>query len=209
MTARSLSDHQPTVEHRAAADRNGSARLWPLTTNWRFVKARDLGVQSRCAAFRDGNGSAKTRSTSGYDSRHLVITDQSAEMSETVRRADPRHSSRTFRRNCPRYMKSPAALSGSHLNPLNTALCGMRNLTIAAASVVASILEWPTDPAQDWLSARDVLGNTSGLSDMFAEARVMRLFRARDEVGGTLAALWLATGGYTGAERPVQLALDR
>lgn len=65
------------------------------------------------------------------------------------------------------------------------------------------------DPAQDWLSARDVLAKTTGLDDVFAEARMMRLFRARDEVGGALAALWLATGGYSGAEKAVELALDR
>jgi ATP-dependent exoDNAse (exonuclease V) beta subunit len=38
---------------------------------------------------------------------------------------------------------------------------------------------------------------------------MMRLFRARDEVGGTLATSWLATGGYAGAQRAVELALDR
>ena len=65
------------------------------------------------------------------------------------------------------------------------------------------------EPTQDWLSARDVLANTSGLDDIFAEARMMRLFRARDEVGGTLAASWLGTGGYAGAQRAVELALDR
>lgn len=65
------------------------------------------------------------------------------------------------------------------------------------------------EPTEDWLSARDVLAKTSGLADMFAEARMMRLFRARDEVGGTLAASWLPTGGYTGAQRAVELALDR
>jgi DNA helicase-2/ATP-dependent DNA helicase PcrA len=65
------------------------------------------------------------------------------------------------------------------------------------------------EPTQDWLSARDVLAKISGLDDIFAEARTMRLFRARDEVGGTLAASWLATGGYAGAQRAVELALDR
>jgi DNA helicase-2/ATP-dependent DNA helicase PcrA len=65
------------------------------------------------------------------------------------------------------------------------------------------------EPTQDWLSARDVLAKISGLDDIFAEARMMRLFRARDEVGGTLAASWLATGGYAGAQRAVELALDR
>jgi DNA helicase-2/ATP-dependent DNA helicase PcrA len=44
------------------------------------------------------------------------------------------------------------------------------------------------EPTQNWLSAGDVLAKISGLDDIFAEARMMRLFRARDEVGGTLAA---------------------
>lgn len=65
------------------------------------------------------------------------------------------------------------------------------------------------DPAQDWLSARDVLSRTPGLDDVFMEARMMRLFKAKDEVGGTLANLWLQTGGYAGAEKLVELALDR
>lgn len=165
------------------------------------------------------------------------------------------------------------------LKPVDHNVVWDAELTIAAASVVASILEWPTrppaegvsrtlhtaarfhrlknaqrpsktaqnafarfekaakavsdgkapatnaakalikarengvpffgEPTQDWLSARDVLAKTSGLDDIFAEARMMRLFRARDEVGGTLAATWLATGGYAGAQRAVELALDR
>ncbi len=65
------------------------------------------------------------------------------------------------------------------------------------------------EPTKDWLTARDVLAKTPGLDDIFAEARMMRLFRARDDVGGTLAASWLATGGYAGAQRAVELALDR
>jgi DNA helicase-2/ATP-dependent DNA helicase PcrA len=165
------------------------------------------------------------------------------------------------------------------LPPIDHNVVWDAELTIAAASVVASILEWPTrppaegvartlqaaarfhrlknaqrpsktaqdafarfekaakavsdgkapatnaakalveareksvpffgEPTQDWLSARDVLAKTSGLDDIFAEARMMRLFRARDEVGGTLAASWLGTGGYAGAQRAVELALDR
>lgn len=165
------------------------------------------------------------------------------------------------------------------LKPVDHNVVWDAELTVAAASVVASILEWPTRPAaegvartlqaaarfhrlknaqrqsktaqeafarfekaakavsegkapatnaakalvkvrengvpffgeptQDWLSARDVLAKISGLDDIFAEARMMRLFRARDEVGGTLAASWLATGGYAGAQRAVELALDR
>jgi DNA helicase-2/ATP-dependent DNA helicase PcrA len=165
------------------------------------------------------------------------------------------------------------------LPPIDHNVVWDAELTIAAASVVASILEWPTrppaegvartlqaaarfhrlknaqrpsktaqeafarfekaakavsdakapatnaakalvkarekgvpffgEPTNDWLSARDVLAKTSGLEDIFAEARMMRLFRARDEVGGTLAASWLASGGYAGAQRAVELALDR
>ena len=165
------------------------------------------------------------------------------------------------------------------LPPIDHNVVWDAELTIAAASVVASILEWPTrppaegvartlqaaarfhrlknaqrpsktaqdafarfekaakavshgkapatnaakalvkareksvpffgEPTQDWLSARDVLAKTSGVDDIFAEARMMRLFRARDEVGGTLAASWLSTGGYAGAQRAVELALDR
>jgi DNA helicase-2/ATP-dependent DNA helicase PcrA len=172
----------------------------------------------------------------------------------------------------------PNGAKRTTLKPIEHTVVWDAELTIAAASVVASILEWPTktpadsvvgtlratarfyrlrnaqrpstaaqqafakferaaravsdgkapainaakallktrdkgvpflgDPARDWLSARDVLERT-GLDDVFAEARMMRLFRARDEVGGTLAALWLASGSYAGAERTVQLALDR
>jgi DNA helicase-2/ATP-dependent DNA helicase PcrA len=165
------------------------------------------------------------------------------------------------------------------LKPVDHNVVWDAELTVAAASVVASILEWPTRPAaegvartlqatarfhrlknaqrqsktareafarfekaakavsegkapatnaakalvkarengvaffgeptHDWLSARDLLEKIAGLDDIFAEARMMRLFRARDEVGGTLAASWLATSGYAGAQRAVELALDR
>jgi len=64
------------------------------------------------------------------------------------------------------------------------------------------------DPTQDWLSARDVLVH-AGLDDVFAEARMMRFFRAHDEVGGVLAAMWLKSGGYSAATKVVQQALDR
>lgn len=38
---------------------------------------------------------------------------------------------------------------------------------------------------------------------------MMRFFRARDEVGAALAAMWLNTGAYGGAVKTVQQALDR
>src|SRR5262249_14187973 len=64
------------------------------------------------------------------------------------------------------------------------------------------------DPARDWLRARDVL-EQADLAHVFAEARMMRFFRARDEVGAALAAMWLDTGGYGGAVKAVRQALDR
>jgi DNA helicase II / ATP-dependent DNA helicase PcrA len=89
---------------------------------------------------------------------------------------------------------------------------GKRPATNAAKALVearAPGVVFLGDPTQDWMSARNVLATTPGFEDVFAEARMMRLFHARDEVGGSLAALWLATGGYAGAERTVELALDR
>ena len=69
-------------------------------------------------------------------------------------------------------------------------------------------VEFTGDPSADWLTARSVL-HSVGASEIYAAAKMMRLFRARDEVGGALASLWTEKANYAGAEQLVEAALDR
>lgn len=64
------------------------------------------------------------------------------------------------------------------------------------------------DVVEDWRTARQVLANISSLSELFREARLVRLFRATDAIGERLGALWLSEGTYRGASDLVKRVLD-
>lgn len=64
------------------------------------------------------------------------------------------------------------------------------------------------DPAQDWLHARDLLGAGKDLSDLLANAKFVRLFRATDEIGSRLASAWDLRGSYGRATDLVRRALE-
>lgn len=64
------------------------------------------------------------------------------------------------------------------------------------------------DPAQDWLHARDLLGAGNDLSDLLANAKFVRLFRATDEIGSRLASAWDLRGSYGLAIDLVRRALE-
>lgn len=64
------------------------------------------------------------------------------------------------------------------------------------------------DPVADWISARDVLAQDSGLSELFTNVRFVRLFRATDEIGSRLLARWRLTGTYDNAPEIIRRALE-
>lgn len=64
------------------------------------------------------------------------------------------------------------------------------------------------DPARDWLRARDLLGAGNDLSDLLANAKFVRLFRATDEIGSRLASAWDLRGSYGRAIDLVRRALE-
>lgn len=64
------------------------------------------------------------------------------------------------------------------------------------------------DPARDWLQARDLLGAGNDLSDLLANAKFVRLFRATDEIGIRLASAWDLRGSYGRAIDLVRRALE-
>lgn len=65
------------------------------------------------------------------------------------------------------------------------------------------------DPVSDWKRAREILNKISGLNELFRHARLVRLFRATDALGGGLSSLWLANGRYNEASGLVRRNLER
>lgn len=63
-------------------------------------------------------------------------------------------------------------------------------------------------PEADWLTARGVVAAIPKLKEVFMNARFMRLFRARDEIGGALAREWLSSGTYGRAADIVRRTLE-
>lgn len=63
-------------------------------------------------------------------------------------------------------------------------------------------------PEVDWLAARAVIAEIPMLKEVFVNARFVRLFRARDEIGGVLGAEWLASGTYGQAAQLVRRTLE-
>lgn len=63
-------------------------------------------------------------------------------------------------------------------------------------------------PESDWLTARGVLSGSPTLEEVFKSARFVRLFRAKDEIGGILSQQWLSSGSYGRAADLVRRALE-
>ena len=81
----------------------------------------------------------------------------------------------------------------------------------AAKALVAAFeagIEFIGDPVPDWRTARKLLDDISSLNELFREARMVRLFRATDEVGSGLADLWLRSEHYGGAKVLVSNTLE-
>lgn len=76
-------------------------------------------------------------------------------------------------------------------------------------ATAAEGLKFTGDAVEDWRLARRVLQNITLLNELFREARMVRLFRATDALGGGLSELWLAAGNYAGACALVKRILDR
>lgn len=64
------------------------------------------------------------------------------------------------------------------------------------------------DPAKDWVRARDLLDVGNDLSDLLANAKFVRLFRATDEIGNRLVSSWDLRGTYGRATDLVRRALN-
>ncbi|PZO68523.1 MAG: ATP-dependent helicase [Kocuria palustris] len=82
---------------------------------------------------------------------------------------------------------------------------------VSAKSLTASYdggLVLQGDPARDWLGARDLLNAGNDLSDLLANAKFVRLFRATDEIGSRLASAWDLRGSYGRAIDLVRRALE-
>ena len=60
----------------------------------------------------------------------------------------------------------------------------------------------------DWLAARAVVAAVPKLREIFNNVRFVRLFRAKDEIGGVLGGQWLATGTYGQAAESVRKTLE-
>ncbi len=65
------------------------------------------------------------------------------------------------------------------------------------------------DSVKDWREARHILEEIRDLNELFREARMVRLFGARDALATGLAAVWLSSGDYAGAATLVKKTLDR
>lgn len=84
---------------------------------------------------------------------------------------------------------------------------------IKAAKALIAIanddLTYSGNPVDDWLKARGILKKIGNLSEVFNEARLVRLFRATDALGAGLSETWIANGNYAGAVDLVKRILDR
>lgn len=56
--------------------------------------------------------------------------------------------------------------------------------------------------------ARNVVAGNPKLKEVFISARFVRLFRATDEIGGTLSKEWLASGTYGRAAESIRRTLE-
>jgi DNA helicase-2/ATP-dependent DNA helicase PcrA len=65
------------------------------------------------------------------------------------------------------------------------------------------------DPVEDWKRARHLLEEIKDLNELFREARMVRLFGARDALATGLAAVWLSSGNYADAASLVKEILDQ
>jgi len=65
------------------------------------------------------------------------------------------------------------------------------------------------NPVEDWKLARHVLERIKDLNELYREARMVRLFGARDALATGLAAAWISSGTYGGAASLVKRILDR
>lgn len=63
-------------------------------------------------------------------------------------------------------------------------------------------------PEPDWLLARSIVAGVPKLKEVFNSARFVRMFRATDEIGGTLGKRWLDSGTYGRASEIVRRTLE-
>jgi DNA helicase-2/ATP-dependent DNA helicase PcrA len=65
------------------------------------------------------------------------------------------------------------------------------------------------DPVTDWRRVRGLFQNHDDLRELFAQVRMVRLFRASDALATSLGRLWADRGNYVGAAQSVRRVLDQ
>jgi DNA helicase-2/ATP-dependent DNA helicase PcrA len=65
------------------------------------------------------------------------------------------------------------------------------------------------DPVADWRTARNLFQTHDDLAELFAQVRMIRLFRATDTLSTVLGSLWAEQGSYAGAAQRVRRILDK
>jgi DNA helicase-2/ATP-dependent DNA helicase PcrA len=65
------------------------------------------------------------------------------------------------------------------------------------------------DPVADWRSVRSLFQTNDDLAELFAQVRMVRLFRATDTLSTVLGSLWAEQGSYAGAAQRVRRILDQ
>lgn len=91
------------------------------------------------------------------------------------------------------------------------ARAGVNQTLKSAKALIAACgdgLELHGAPAQDWVTARDLLSVGADFDEILANARYVRLFRATDEIGSRLADSWDQHASYGRATDLVRRALD-
>lgn len=110
------------------------------------------------------------------------------------------HSSKEVLHNADTYRRAASAVQD-----------GRDPRTQAAQQLVAAYKTGITlhgIPEVDWAHAQNIIAEIPKLSDVFNNARFVRLFRGKDEIGSALAKRWLDSGGYGQAAETVRRTLE-
>lgn len=112
--------------------------------------------------------------------------------------------------------ESPSKGAAKNSRKFDEAAAAARQGTNPRMKAVKELVRLATDglaftghPVDDWRQARRVLQTVQALSEIFREARLVRLFRATDVLGAGLEEAWLQTGSYAGVAQLVKRILDR
>jgi DNA helicase-2/ATP-dependent DNA helicase PcrA len=98
-------------------------------------------------------------------------------------------------------------LAGAVRLEYNQALrLGVCQTLCETASQIGSLIG---DPVADWRACRDIFRGHDDLKELFAQVRMVRLFRASDTLAAALIGLWTERGSYVGAASVTRRVLDQ